>query len=89
MTLRAPVDWTLAAGFAVGGAALGALYLAMLRRSLAARKARLLTLTLGRVLAAIVVFGIAARFGAFPLLAAFVGFLLVRALALRTLREAA
>jgi len=40
-------------------------------------------LTLGRIAAAAGIFGLAARLGALPLLAAFLGFLIARSIALR------
>jgi hypothetical protein len=88
MTHPAPLEWTLAAGFAAGGIILGAGYFALLRRSLALRAAGALALALGRLLAAVAFFGFAARFGALPLLSAFLGFLAARPLALRAAREA-
>lgn len=83
-----PFEWLIGVCFAAGGIALGACYFAMLRRSLAARGVRAVTLTLGRLLGALLFFGIAVRFGALPLLAAFLGFLAARTLALRAAREA-
>jgi hypothetical protein len=44
-------------------------------------------LTLGRVAGAVVLFGLAAKLGALPLLSAFLGFLLARWLALRAARR--
>ncbi|MGO8915555.1 MAG: ATP synthase subunit I [Stellaceae bacterium] len=45
-------------------------------------------LTLGRIAAAVIFLVFAARLGALPLLAAFLGFLLARMLALRAVRRA-
>ena len=79
---------TFFAGFALG---LG--YFAVLRRTVdlyVAGSDRLVPaiLTLGRLAAAILFLVIAARSGAQPLVASFMGFLLARGLALRTLRRA-
>ena len=46
-------------------------------------------LTLGRIAGTIVFLGLAARFGALPLLSSFLGFLLARMLALRVARRTA
>jgi len=46
-------------------------------------------LTLGRIAGTIVFLGLAARFGALPLLSSFLGFLLARTLALRAARKTA
>ena len=46
-------------------------------------------LTLGRIAAAIIVLGLAAKLGAAALLAMFIGFLVARAVALRAGRSAA
>jgi N-ATPase, AtpR subunit len=46
-------------------------------------------LTLGRIGAGAAILGLAARFGALPLLAAFLGFLIARGIALRAARRAA
>lgn len=88
MTHPAPLEWSLAAGFAAAGILLGSCYFAMLRRSLALGGMGALILTLGRLLAAIAFFGFAAHFGALPLLIALLGFLAARPLALRAAREA-
>jgi hypothetical protein len=79
---------------ACAGLAFGLLYFAALRRSvtlLAARRGWFgpLALTLGRIGAAAIFLGIAAKLGAGPLLAAFAGFLLARVLALREKGRAA
>ncbi len=88
MTHPGSFEWALAAAFAGGGIALGSCYFTVLRRSLAARGMRALTLMLGRMAAAVAFFALAARFGAVPLLASLLGFLLARLLALRAAREA-
>jgi hypothetical protein len=78
----------VASAWAVAGFGFGLGYFAALRRTVefyGAGRASLvpIALTLGRIAAAIVFFSLAARFGALPLLAAFLGFLLARSLALR------
>ncbi len=83
-----------AAGFAVAGLLCGRVYFAALRRSVelyAGGGSRLApaALTLGRIAGAVLFLGVAAQFGALPLLAAFLGFLLARGLAVRTARGAA
>jgi len=80
--------------FAFAGPAFGWAYFAALRRTAdlyASDQARVLpaVLALGRLAAAMVFFGFAARVGALPLLAAFLGFLGARALALRAARRVA
>ena len=80
--------------FAFAGLAFGWAYFAALRRAAdlyASDQARVLpaVLRLGRLAAAMVFFGFAARIGAPPLLAAFLGFLVARALALRAARRTA
>lgn len=77
---------------AIGGFAFGLLYFAALKRTvltLASHRGVLapLSLTLGRVAAAVGFLALAARLGAAPLLAAFVGFLVARAVALRRERR--
>jgi hypothetical protein len=77
---------------AIMGAAFGVTYFAMVRRTaiLFAQGEGWLgvsALTFGRLAAAIAFFGLIARLGAEPLLAAFVGFLGARALALRSARR--
>jgi len=81
----------LASAWAVAGFGFGLGYFAAVRRTVGfygagGRALVPLALTLGRIAGAIVMFGCAARFGALPLLAAFVGFLLARTLALRAAR---
>lgn len=79
------------AAMAAAGLAFGLAYFAALRRTvlLLGSGGRLgpAALSLGRIAAAVIFLGLAARFGAVPLLAAFLGFLLARALALRALRR--
>ncbi len=95
MTLAASMPnlgLTLMLGFA--GSVFGFLYFAALRRTAAlVTEGRNwfgpLAFTLGRVGAAVVFFGIAAQLGAASLLAAFIGFLLARMIALRAARRAA
>jgi hypothetical protein len=74
---------------ASAGFAFGLLYFAALKRSVAvfvAGRGLLapLSLTLARLAAAVVFLGLAAHVGAAALLAAFIGFLLARTLALRS-----
>lgn len=76
------------------GFALGLAYFAALRRTVtlfAAGRGWLapVALTLGRLAAAIIVLGLAAKLGATALLAMFVGFLVARAVAVRTGRSVA
>ncbi len=83
---------SLAMTMAVIGFAFGLVYFAALRRTatlLAARGGWLapIALTLGRIGAAIILLGLAAKLGAPSLLAMFVGFLLARTVALRTTRS--
>lgn len=78
---------------AFAGFAFGLAYFATLKRSvalLATRRGWLgpVALTLGRIGAAVGFLFIAAKLGAAPLLAAFLGFLLARTLALRAARRA-
>jgi hypothetical protein len=77
---------------AIAGAAFGVAYFAMVRRTAAlfAQGEGWLgaaALTFGRLAAAIVFFGLIARLGAGPLLAAFAGFLGGRAVVLRAERR--
>lgn len=81
----------LAAGWMLGGLVFGLAYFAALHRTVdifGGGQGHLLptALTLCRLAAAILFLGLAARFGALPLLTAFLGFLLARALALRAVR---
>jgi hypothetical protein len=83
----------LAVTMAVAGLAFGMVYFEALRRTvdlLAARRGLLepLTLTLGRIGAALILLALAANLGAPALLAAFGGFLLARMAALRRDRRA-
>lgn len=78
----------LGLGMALAGCAFGLFYFTALRRTifvLAERRGWVvpITLTLGRVAAAIVFLMLAARLGAISLLAAFLGFLLARVVAIR------
>ena len=78
---------------ALAGLMFGLLYFALLKRSVTlfvGGRSWLgpLALTLGRIGAAIAFLSVAAKLGAAPLLAAFVGFLMARALALRAERRA-
>jgi len=86
------LDWPLVAAMAVAGLALGLAYFAALRRTamlLGAGGSRLrpLLLTLARIVAAALAFFVAARLGAAPLLAAFLGFLTARELTLSWVRR--
>ena len=83
---------TLAAAMAAGGFVLGLGYFAVLRRTAdlyGAGRSRLepAMLTLGRIAAIVVFLVLAARLGALPLLAAFLGFLVARAAVLRTMKK--
>lgn len=83
----------LAAMMAFAGIAFGLVYFAALRRTIALFTAGrgwlgLLAGTLGRIGAAVVFLAVAAKLGAAPLLAAFLGFLLARGVALRARRRA-
>lgn len=82
----------LAAAWLAFGVLLGLAYFALLRRTVgyfAGGRGRLLpvALTLARLAAAIGFFGWAALAGALPVLAAFLGFLGARGLALRAVRR--
>jgi len=86
---------TIAAALAAAAAGLlfGGVYFRALRIGVAAMAAqggwrRLLLLTLARLGIAVLLFAMAARLGALPLLSAFAGFLLARRRALRGGREA-
>ena len=86
------VDWPLVVEMAIAGLVLGLAYFAALRRTAAllgagGSRLRPLLLTLVRVAGAALAFVFAARLGAPPLLAAFLGFLAARALALRWVRR--
>ncbi len=93
MHLRAVDPW-LAALFAAAGLAFGWGYFAALRRGIdayAVQGAVLQSLLwmLARLAAAALFFALAVRWGAWPLLAAFLGFLAARQIAVRTARRAA
>jgi F1-F0 ATPase (N-ATPase) AtpR subunit len=77
---------------AVAGLAFGLVYFAALRRTVvlfAAQRSWIgpVALTVARIAAAVILLGIAARLGAAPLLAAFIGFLLARAVVLHSARR--
>ena len=87
------IDPELTIAMAVAGLAFGWVYFASLKHSVAlfvGGKGWLgpLALTLGRIGAAGAFLLVAAKLGAAPLLAAFIGFLMARALALRAERRA-
>ena len=82
----------LASAMALVGAAFGLVYFAVLDRTvvlLAAGRGWLgpAALTFGRIGAATILLSLIARLGAAPLLAAFLGFLAARAVALRVMRR--
>lgn len=89
----ASVPFAITTVSAVAGIAAGLIYFAALRRSVAA-----LTcgngwfvpaiLTMARLGGLVIALGIAAKLGAMPLLAAFVGFLIARGIAFRWTPEA-
>ncbi len=83
---------SLAIAMALTGFAFGLVYFAALRRTatliVAGSRVFALALTLGRIGAAILFLGLAAKLGAASLLAAFLGFLLARMVALRAARSA-
>jgi hypothetical protein len=88
------VDPWLAALFAAGGLAFGWGYFAALRRGIDAHAARgsvfkSLLWMLARLAAAALFFAFAVRWGAWPLVAAFLGFLAARQIAVRAARRAA
>lgn len=84
---------TFASGMALAGIAFGLVYFTALRRSVDLYCAGgsglgLAALTIGRLGAAALLLGLPAALGAVPLLAAFLGFLIARVVALRTARRA-
>ena len=88
------VDPRLAVLFAAGGLAFGWGYFAALRRGIDAYAARgsvlkSLLWMLARLAAAALFFAFAVRWGAWPLVAAFLGFLAARQIAVRAARRAA
>ena len=88
------VDPGLAVLFAAGGLAFGWGYFAALRRGIDAYAARgsifrSLLWMLARLAAAAIFFAFAVRWGAWPLVAAFLGFLAARQIAVRAARGAA
>ncbi|HXP73167.1 MAG TPA: ATP synthase subunit I [Stellaceae bacterium] len=93
MTHDTVVVSALAASMAVVGAIVGFVYFACLRRTVALFAggggwAGPAALTLVRVGAAVVVLGFAARLGAVALLAAFLGLLVARTIAMRRAQRA-
>jgi hypothetical protein len=87
-----PIDPDLTILMAAAGLASGLMYFASLKRSvnlLVIGKGWLgpVVLALGRITAAVACLFVAAKLGAAPLLAAFIGFMLARALALRAERK--
>lgn len=83
----------LPGAMAIAGFVFGRLYFALLWRTVgrfAVGRGWLdpLALTLGRMGAAVILLTIAAKLGAAPLLATFLGFMLARAVALRAARRA-
>jgi hypothetical protein len=89
MLLGVPALAMIMAG---SGFIFGLAYFAALRRTAisftAGRRLAALALTLGRIGAAVLFLGLAAKLGAASLLAAFSGFLLARMVALRDVRSA-
>jgi len=86
------IDPSLTILMAVAGVVLGLVYFASLKRSVTmfvGGKGWLgpVVLTLGRIGAAVALLYLAAKLGAASLLAAFIGFLMARALALRAERR--
>jgi N-ATPase, AtpR subunit len=82
-----------AGALVLAGVTFGLVYFAALRRTvtlLATQRGCFgpATLTLGRIAAIVLFLGFAARLGALPMLAAFLGFLMARAFALHTARRA-
>jgi len=87
------IDPELTFLMALAGLAFGFVYFASLKRSVSlfvSGKGWLgpVALTFGRIGAAVAFLFVAAKLGAAPLLAAFIGFLMARALALRSERRA-
>ena len=85
---------TLAAAWAAAGLILGAAYFAAMRLTVelfAASGSRWMpvALTFARLISATLFLAVAARFGATPLLGAFLGFLVARAVELRRAKRAA
>lgn len=81
-----------ALAMAFAGVAVGLIYFAALQRTVAQFAAGRgwagpVTLTLGRIGGVVVFLAAAAKFGALALIAAFLGFLLARAIALRAARR--
>jgi hypothetical protein len=86
-------DMARAAAAVTGGLVFGRLYFAALRKNVDfysdGHPLKASALVLGRLVSAAMAFALAARLGALPLLTAFIGFLLARALALRAARRIA
>ena len=87
------VTLALASASLLAGLGFGFAYFTMLRRTVAyfgagAGYLAPAALTLARIAAAVIFFACAARLGALPLLAGFLGFLLARTWALRAARRA-
>lgn len=82
----------VASAMLAAGIAIGLAYFRALRWTIQRGGAHPLVIhavaSLARLVAAALFFGVAARLGAVPLLAAFAGFLLARALAMRAVRRA-
>jgi len=94
MTEGSMISAILLGAGAVAGFGFGVAYFAALRRTtdlFGAGGGRFVpvALTIGRLAGALVLFGVAARLGALPLLASFLGFLLARTVALRAARRTA
>jgi N-ATPase, AtpR subunit len=98
MTIALAPELAIIAAFAAAGLVFGRLYFAVLRRTVERLGTRTgsglgrlapAALTLARIAGATLFLGLAARFGALPLLAAFFGFLVARSLALRATRRTA
>ena len=93
MRAAAGADAWLAVLLAAGGLIFGWGYFAALRRGVVAYVAhnrgwRAVAWTLARLAAAVLFFGLAVRAGAWPVLAAFLGFLAARQIAVRAARRA-
>jgi len=93
MRAAAGADAWLAVLLAAGGLIFGWGYFAALRRGVVAyvahnRAWRAVAWTLARLAAAVLFFGLAVRAGAWPFLAAFLGFLAARQIAVRAARRA-
>lgn len=93
MTADLGNQWFVALAFGVAGLAFGWAYFAILQETVdrfaEGRGWRAAGLTLARVGAAALFFGIAAKIGACPLLVAFICFIAMRMLALRAVQRTA